>query len=161
MLFRSPGPNWSLQASWADQKSPEQLEPLINETRWSASALYTRKLGATGALSLTAAFGRKQRSDGVDLNGWLGEASWKPNAKWTIFGRAERIATDELGPVRGGPIEDVGEISLGAIRDWRISAHTVFGVGALASKNFVGKALSPSYGGDRMGAMAFVRLKVG
>ncbi len=27
----NPGPNWSLQASWADQKSPEQLEPDVNE----------------------------------------------------------------------------------------------------------------------------------
>ena len=157
----NPGPNWSLQASWADQKSPEQLEPKIDETRWSASALYTRKLARAGELSFTAAFGRKQRSDGVDLDGWLGEASWKPNDRWTIFGRGERIETDELGAGHGGPIATVSEVSLGAIRDWRISPHVQLGVGALASKNLVGNALSPSYGGDPWGGMAFVRLKVG
>ena len=58
-------------------------------------------------------------------------------------------------------MEDVGEISLGAIRDWRVADHVLFGVGALASKNFVGDALSPSYGGDPWGGMAFVRLKIG
>jgi hypothetical protein len=156
----NPGPNWALQASWADQKSPEQLEPLIDETRWSASALYTRKLGEAGEFNLTAAFGRKQRSDGVDLDGWLGEASWKPNGKWTIFGRAERVETDELGPGHGGPVENVGELSLGLVRDWRVADHVLFGVGAQVAHNWTG-GLSASYGGDPNGAMAFVRLKIG
>ena len=37
--------NLSLQASWAHLVSPEQLEPHENSNRWSASALWTRRLG--------------------------------------------------------------------------------------------------------------------
>jgi hypothetical protein len=42
-----------------------------------------------------------------------------------------------------------------------VADHVLFGVGALATRNFVGDALSPSYGGDPWGGMAFVRLKIG
>ena len=40
----NPGDNWSLQASWADVESPEQLEPEVDEERLSASVLYGREL---------------------------------------------------------------------------------------------------------------------
>ncbi|MBI1359150.1 MAG: hypothetical protein GC155_02580 [Alphaproteobacteria bacterium] len=156
----NPGPNWALQASWANQKSPEQLEPDVDEKRWSASALYTRKLGESGELSFTGAWGRKERSDGVDLNGWLGEAAWKPNGKWTVFGRAEKIETDELALVHDGVVRKPSEVSLGLIRDWRVAEHVLFGVGGLVSHNWT-DGLSASYGGDPNGAMGFVRLKIG
>ncbi|HEX9708335.1 MAG TPA: hypothetical protein VGA24_11920 [Steroidobacteraceae bacterium] len=37
----NPGDRWSVQLSWADVESPEQLEPEVDETRNSASAIYT------------------------------------------------------------------------------------------------------------------------
>jgi hypothetical protein len=157
----NPNRNLSLQASWADVTSPEQLEPDLDETRYSASALYTRKLGGSGELSLTGAFGRKDRSDGVKLDGWLAEAAWKPNAAWTLFSRAETIETDELGAGHHGPVENVGRIGLGIVRDWRVSAHTTLGLGVQVNRNFVNDTLSPLYGGDPWGSVAFVRLKVG
>src|SRR5207302_8507819 len=39
-LSWNPNRNWALQVSWADVKSPEQLEPDQNIRRWSASAIY-------------------------------------------------------------------------------------------------------------------------
>src|SRR5688572_20520960 len=55
----NPGDNWSLQASWADVESPEQLEPEIDEKRVSASALYGRDLGCGRSWSATLDFGSK------------------------------------------------------------------------------------------------------
>ena len=153
----NPSPNWALQVSWADVTSPEQLHPDEDETRWSASALYTRRIGDNGWYSATAAYGRKERSDGVDLDAWLAEAAWHPNDAWTLFTRAERVETDEL---LTGPPRNVGRVSIGAIRDWRVSGHAVFGVGALAQHHFAPDALDQSYGGDENGAMGFVRLKI-
>jgi hypothetical protein len=60
-----------------------------------------------------------------------------------------------------GPIEDVAKISVGLSRDFRISKNVVLALGALVSKNRTSDALAPLYDGDPMGAMAFVRLKVG
>jgi hypothetical protein len=160
-LSWNPTENWSLQASWADIESPEALEPDEDEERWSVSGIYTRPLGEHGWVSATLAFANKERSDGVSLDAWLGEAAWRPNDRWTVFARGEAIETDELGLVHHGPVEDVARLSLGAIRDWRINDAAVFGVGALVQQHLASDALEPLYDGDPQGAMAFVRLKVG
>ena len=160
-LSWNPTENWSLQASWADITSPEALEPDEDEERWSVSGIYTRPLGERRSVSATFAFANKERSDGVSLDAWLAEGAWRPNDRWTVFARGEAIETDELGAVHHGPVEDVARLSLGAIRDWRINEHAVFGVGALVQQHFTSDALEPLYDGDPMGAMGFVRLKIG
>jgi hypothetical protein len=157
----NPGENWSLQASWADIISPEALEPDEDEERWSVSGIYTRPIGEHGWWSATLAFANKERSDGVSLDAWLAEAAWHPNGRWTVFARGEAIETDELGAVHHGPVEDVQRVSLGAIRDFRISDNAVFGVGAVVQQHFASDTLEPLYDGDPQGAMAFVRLKIG
>ncbi len=152
----NPTPNWALQASWADVTSPEQLHADEDETRWSASAIYTQRIGEHGWWSATGAFGRKQRSDGVTLDGWLAEAALHPNDRWTFFTRAERVENDELAP----GTHTMARASLGAIRDWRIHAHAVFGVGALVESHFTPSTLEATYDGDPLGAMGFVRFKI-
>ena len=161
-LSWNPTPTLALQASWADVTSPEQLEPDVDVTKWSASALYTRQLETGGEIAFTGAFARKDNSEDVTLDAWLGEASWKPNADWTIFSRAEAIETDELGLSIHGPIEDVAQISLGVSRDFRDGEERHAARSAhWCRKNWTSDALSPLYDGDPMGAMAFVRLKIG
>ena len=157
----NPTQNLSLQASWADIESPEALEPDENEERWSVSGIYTQRIGEDGWWSTTLGFANKERSDGVSLDAWLAEAAWHPNDRWTLFARGEAIETDELGAVPHGPVEDVQRVSLGAIRDFRINDHAVFGVGALVEQHFASDALEPLYDGDPQGAMGFVRLKIG
>lgn len=158
----NPTENLALQASWADIASPEALEPDEDEERWSVSGIYTRGFGdQRGWWSATLAFANKERSDGASLDAWLAEWALHPNDRWTVFARGEAIETDELGAIHHGPIEDVSRVSFGAIRDFRINHHTVFGVGALVQQHFASDALDPLYGGDPQGTMAFVRLKIG
>jgi hypothetical protein len=136
------------------------LEPDEDEERWSASGIYTRPIG-DGWWSATLAFANKERSDGVSLDAWLAEAAWRPNDRWTLFARGEAIETDELGAVHHGPVENVARLSAGAVRDWRINEHAVFGIGALVQQHFASSALEPLYDGDPVGTMAFARLKIG
>ncbi|GAM98751.1 hypothetical protein U91I_02387 [alpha proteobacterium U9-1i] len=159
-LSWNPTENLALQASWADVESPEALHPDDDEERLSASAIYTRALGGGRWWSLTGAFANKEKSDGTSLDAWLGEAALHPNQRWTIFARGERIETDELDG-HHGDIRTVGRLSLGAIRDFRVSDHAVIGIGALAQQHFAPDALETAYGGDPQGAMAFLRLKIG
>jgi hypothetical protein len=160
----NPTPEWSLQASYADVKAPEQLEPDEDETKLSASAIHTRRLGRDGWWSTSLAFGRKTNDHDESKDAWLLESAVRPNADWTIFGRVERIETDELvaGAHGGhGDLHTVGKASVGVVRDWRISPTAVFELGALHAFNRVPEALDAEYGDSPRGSMVFVRLKIG
>jgi hypothetical protein len=161
-LSFNPARTWSLQASWADVKSPEQLAPQENVRRWSASAIYTRPVGEAGWWSTTAAWGRRSSEHG-GLDALVLESALKPDPAWTVFARAERIETDELpgGAPGSGPVFTVGKASIGAIRDFAVSEHVSLGLGGLYAVNFIPGGLHAAYGGDHpAGAMGFVRLKL-
>ena len=166
-LSWNPSGNWSLQGSYARQKSPEQLEPDDDQDKWSASAIYTRKVGP-GSVAATIAWGRKQtiEADGhrhAPQDAFIAEASWT-DRRWTVFGRGEVIESDELLAPPGaahGPVYTVGKASLGAIRDFEIAGNIRFGLGALVARSVTPAPLDQAYGGDRTSGMAFVRLKVG
>ena len=156
----NPTGSLSLQASWARLIAPEQLEPDENETRLSASAIYTRPIGTRGWWSTTLAWGRRnaghERLDAFALESAAGLNGW------TLFARAERIETNELLSAGGhhGPTFDVGKVSAGLIRDLRVAPHVRLGIGGLYALNFVPPGLETSYGGDPDGAMLFLRLRV-
>ena len=166
-LSVNPSQNWSLQASYARQTSPEQLEPDEDQDKWSASAIYTNKVGK-GYVAATFAWGRKQtiEADGhrhTPQDGFIAEATWT-NRTWTIFGRGEVIESDELLAPPGsthGPVYTVGKASLGAIRDFVLAPKVRIGLGALVARSVTPAPLDPGYGGDRTSGMAFVRLKIG
>ena len=152
-LTWNPSAHWSLQASWGFLKSPEELAPSLNETRLTASAEYV-----DGPFAATLAFGHKQLSDGTGLNAWLLEGEYKPDADWTVFARAETVENDEL--FASGTVETADKLSLGLIRDWRVGAHALVGLGGLYDFD-IAPAGSPSYGGGPHGAMLFLRLRAG
>ncbi|MES2860302.1 MAG: hypothetical protein V4701_02465 [Pseudomonadota bacterium] len=159
----NPLPEWSLQASYADVTAPEQLEPDEDETKLSASAIHTRRVGADGWWSSTLAWGRKTNEHDESKDAWLLETAWSPDDRWTVFARAERIETDELLPGPGGGHGDlftVAKASIGAVHDWKIAPRVRFGLGGLYAINRVPAGLETSYGGDPDGGMIFMRLKI-
>ena len=165
-LSWNPTDTLSLQGSWGYFKEPEQLEPGVNQRRWSASALYAREIAAGWKLSGTLAWGRKSIEDhGAWLkdDAFVAEASLK-HAGWTVFGRGEVTENRELVHAHSGEhprAYRVGKVSLGAVRDFRIAEHFSIGAGGLFAVNFVPDALAPLYGGNNpTGAMGFVRVKL-
>ena len=156
----NPTANWALQTSWAWIKSPEGLEPDHDEQRWSASAIHTVRLANGGLWASTLAVGRKDRTPGDALWAGLAETAYMPNDRWTLFARAERVEQDELGAGHHGPTVTVGRLSVGAIRDWKVSDHVKIGLGGLVSRYDIPNPLSASYG-DPTSGMAFLRLKIG
>ena len=52
-------------------------------------------------------------------------------------------------------------VSLGASHDFRLSESVVIALGGSLTQNWTEGSLSPLYDGDPVGAMAFVRLKIG
>ena len=160
-LSWNPTTNWSLQTSWADQKSPEQLNPSEEVTRLSASAIYATRLNNGALWSSTLAWGRRSSEDGP-LNAWALESSLKLSEAWTVFARAEHTQNNELTIVAGhnGRVYAVAKASMGVIRDWRVAEHVAIGLGGIYSVNFVPKVLETAYGGNPTGSMVFLRLKI-
>jgi hypothetical protein len=156
----NPTRELSLQASWGRFIAPEQLEPDEDQTRWSASAIWTKRLGPESWWSASFAWGRRS-TDHERLDAFTLEAALRRRL-WTFFARAERTETNELLFVGGhhGPVFTVGKASLGLVRDFPVTRHVKLGVGGLVAVNFVPGPLEALYAGEPKGAMAFVRLKV-
>lgn len=161
----NPARDLSLQGSWGDFKDPEQLEPGVDQKRWSASALYAREVSPGWKLAGTLAWGRKSIRDHhgewLHDDAFVAEASVK-HAGWTAFGRAEVTENRELLDLEEhGPAFRVGKVSVGGVRDFRIAENLSFGAGGLVAVNFVPRGLASLYGSrNPVGAMGFVRLKV-
>jgi hypothetical protein len=153
----------ALQASWGRFQDPEQLEPGVDQTRWSASALFARDVAPGWKLASTLAWGRKSTDHHgarQDDNAFAAEASLAHGA-WTLFGRAESTQNRELVEREDGHgiAHRVGKLSLGVVRDARIAEHLSVGVGGLVAVNFLPDALRAAYGGSHpLGMMGFVRL---
>ena len=163
-LSWNPTDTLSVQGSWAHLEDPEQLEPGVDQRRWSASGTYTRPM-ADGFWSTSLAWGRKSL-EGEDFDAFALESSikWKD---WTLFGRGEITENNELiAHDEGGEDEHhgetfrVGKASLGVLREFEVAPNLKLGVGGLYAFNFVPREIEPIYGGDPNGAMAFVRLKI-
>jgi hypothetical protein len=158
-LSWNPTPALALQASWARLIDPEQLEPGVDQTRWSASALWARDVAPSWHAAATLAWGRKSsgghNDDGIAVEGSLRHSGW------IVFGRGEWTDNRELVERLDAPSYRVGKISLGSVRDFPVGGHLAIGAGGLFSLNFVPDELSRVYGGHNpMGAMGFVRLKL-
>ena len=110
-------------------------------------------VGEEGSLAATLAWGLKSLGHGQRLNGLLAEAEYKPSPLWTIFTRAEWAQNAELV---GPQVSQVGEFTLGGIRDFALDAHWKIGLGALYA--FDAAPGHAGYGSTPRGGMAFVRL---
>ncbi|HET6535767.1 MAG TPA: hypothetical protein VFG41_06255 [Sphingomicrobium sp.] len=164
-LSWNPTDTLALQGSWGHFKSPEQLEPGVDQKRWSASALYARELAPGWKFAGTLAWGRKSvdhHGESFNDDAVAAEGSVK-HSGWTVFGRGEWTQNRELVEAVGGhgPAYRVGKLSLGTVRDFKIAKHFSLGVGGLFSVNFVPGGLRKEYGGSHpTGAMGFVRLNL-
>ena len=155
----NPTHTLALQASWGHFVHPEQLEPGVNQRRWSTSALWAKDVAPGWKLATTLAWGRKS-SQGHNDDALAAEASLRHDG-WTVFGRGELVENRELRNLENGPAYRVGKISLGALRDFTVADHLSLGLGGLFAINFVPDALAPAYGGHHpTGAMGFIRLKL-
>ena len=159
-LSWNPTDELSLQGSWARMIDSEQLEPGVDQTRWSASVMYARQIAPDWKLAGTLAWGRKTVDHHHD-DALVLEASLK-HLQWTLFGRGEMTENRELlDEAEHGPAFRVGKIAGGAVHDFRLGEHLSLGVGGLVAVNFVPDELAPDYGGENpVGAMAFLRLRL-
>ena len=165
-LSWNPAKEWSLQVSYGRLRSPEALDPTLNENRLTASAIYTTPFAGNNLWSTTFAWGRKMLQPGPTLDGVLLESAVILQNTITLFARAERVQESELlheddlmgfGLTSG--VFTVSKVSAGAIYDFYRTEHAKFGIGGLISGYDIPAPLKPFYG-DPTSGMVFLRLKV-
>ncbi|MFL6677460.1 MAG: hypothetical protein ACJ8IK_03905 [Burkholderiaceae bacterium] len=161
-LSFNPTAAWSMQVSYGDLKSPEQLEPDVRVRRLTASATYQAETAA-GPWQTTLAWGQNHRS-GPDVSerlpGWLVESTLVLQDKHTLFGRFEQVLNNELfeaGSPLAGESFRIRKLSVGYIHDFARTGDVRWGVGALVGRAFAPSALDPHYGKHPTSAMVFLQ----
>jgi len=153
----------SMQVSAGRLRSPEQLEPGVDEDRLTASATYTQPFGEGNLWSSTVAWGRKTQRPGKTLDGFLFESALLFQKTYTLFARAERVDENELfRDVLGfdNRVFTVNKITVGGIYDFPVHDHMKFGLGGLVSMYSLPSEIKPFYGHDAISYMLFARIKM-
>jgi len=161
-LTYNPTENWSMQVSYGNIHSPEELTPNVNQQRVTASVSYQKNWNDI-AWGTTLAFGENFNSPGNTLYGLLLESTIVFHDTHTIFARAENVQKDELFPPsdpRDGQIFNVSKLSVGYIYDFPRWYHLKFGVGGEGSAYALPSSLDSTYGSNPYSFMLFVRIKL-
>ncbi|MGC2696434.1 MAG: hypothetical protein WA738_11650 [Candidatus Angelobacter sp.] len=92
-----PGQNWSAQYSFAHLTSPEQLHPIEDVQRMTASVIYNRPL-SKGSWASTLLWGRNRvLQTGQVFNSYLAESTLQFALRDRVWGRLENVdRTSEL-----------------------------------------------------------------
>jgi hypothetical protein len=170
-LTINPGENWSLSGSYAYLASPEQLHPDESLNRISASVLYDRPFGTSGAWGSAFIYGaNKHAGDSQLSNSFLAESNLTLDQRNSIFGRAELVQkTPEDLPTSAAlpnPSSssryNVGEMTLGYVRELSSVYGGSLGLGAAGTINIIPSTLKDTYGTRApLGAVVFLRLRPG
>lgn len=155
-------PDWSAQVSYGWIKSPEKLEPEIDQDRLTASISYN-KAWKENNWQTTLAWGRDMNDPGLDLDAFLLESALHFRHSHTFFGRFENVEKDELfeeGTPEHGKVFNVSKLSAGYIYDFTEICNIQLGIGGLASFYFLPGSLDESYSDTPVSFMVFVRARL-
>jgi hypothetical protein len=167
-LTVQPGQNWSTQYSFAHLTSPEELHPVEDVQRMTASVMYNRPL-THGSWASTLLWGRNRvLQTGQVFNGYLAESTLQFASENHIWGRIENVdRTNELllgkQPEPPGFDEEflarIQAYTAGYDRDFRLIPGLATALGAQVT--FYGKPafLNSIYGQHPAGVIVFVRIR--
>jgi hypothetical protein len=161
-LSYNPTRSLSMQVSYGDLKSPEQLEPNTRVQRTTASASYHLDAGAN-QWATTLAYGRNRKTGpAIDVcePGWLLESSYVRSDTHTLFARAEQVDNSEL-IAEGQPLHGerfrIRKFSVGYIYDFATTGPVKWGVGGLVGFLDAPAKLDPLYGSSPRSYMVFLQ----
>lgn len=153
----TPTPAFAMQVSHGFLKTPEQLEPELNERRTTASAHYAR-----GGLTTMVAFSAKDKGPNRTLTAWLAEANWDMTRHHSLFGRVENVANDELFPDDADPLHDqrfrVTKLEGGYAYRMRFIGPTELALGGSVAGYAYPSALRGAYGDTPISYTLFAKL---
>jgi hypothetical protein len=165
-LTVNPSVNWSVTAGFGFIRSPEPQDPGHSMHRASAAVEHSERLGDDRRWATTLLWGAVGHSDEPGYaHSVLFESELVNDARNSVFGRMEfaQKRADELAlpaSVPGERLFDVGNASLGYVRELWSARGATLGLGAAATVSSIPEALAPFYGSRTpVGLMVFVRVR--
>jgi hypothetical protein len=159
----NPTARWALQTSYGRLRSPEQLEPQVDQDRLTASAMVDGKWRGSGHWQAMLAWGQDRNRPGHTLNAYTAEAALEMGGRHTVFARAEHVEKDELflepDPL-AGRVFNVGEITAGYRYDVVRGEHAAIGLGGAGTLCWVPADLRAAYGDHPIAGVLFLRVAV-
>jgi hypothetical protein len=168
-LSVNPTAHWALSASYGYIKEPEALHPGENQHRLGASVLHTVRLGRQGEWASALVYGANKH---VELSGVTGpwehsimaESNLQLDAVNSVFGRVEYVRKSGEEVSLPGPLSaedfDIGNWSLGYIREFAQYRGATLGLGARGAINLIPRALEGVYGSRApVGVAVFLRVR--
>ena len=150
-LSLNPTPELSLQVSGGHLKSPEKLEPDVGITRITASFTHDVRLGESGNVATTFAWGENWAEGHPATPAFLLETNVELDEHHTPFARLEWVRKTGHDLALRESLEDqqfdVGSLTLGYLYDFDpLWGAVVPGVGGSANVSVFDRGLEPAYG---------------
>jgi len=164
-LSVNPSGNWALQFSQGFIHSPELLEPQIDVTRTTASALYSKWLTTNNYFTQSFIWGLNHSSENSknrNEHSFLYEANLQLK-KHTVYGRYEFVqktpADLDISYVDGGKNFNINALTAGYNRMIKDFNPVQLLVGAQLTVNFPPKDLEGLYGNIPLGGQIYLQLR--
>lgn len=155
-----PSPDWSIQFSKGALNGLDQVVAGGDVRRTTLSTTYRRAL-SLGTWETTLAWGRNARKSREATVGYLAESSFQFDGAHALFGRVERVGSDELlrenESYQRQPFK-LSKVTLGYVHDISSTPAMSLDVGMLVSRYLVPTHVAPAYGKDPTAYMFVVRI---
>ena len=161
-LSYSPSSNWTLQFSQGFLNSPEALEPDIDITRTTASALFAKSLKSKNHISTALIWGLNDKGTDHREHSILIEGNYQFDRN-ALYSRYEFIqkSTDELHLVSelGHRAFDIHAFSLGYNRTiWKVAGIEII-AGSKGTIHFSPGQFNPYYGKAPIALQAYLQIR--
>lgn len=153
----------------AENRSPGSRATIVSTTDWALDPIETQlplsSYVGSDEPRVTVAV-REERARSADaLTTTRGEVSWRVGGDDVLFGRVEKLTSDEVFPDQGGPVLErafrVTKLQAGYARHVAVSEDVSLTVGGSAAAFSTPDLLDGSYGDDRVGYTVFARINLG
>jgi hypothetical protein len=160
----NPTANWSFTAGFGNLDNPERASPPESITRFVASALHGRALGAEGQWASAGIYGRNDHEGDDASHSVLLESEAVLDRSNTVFGRMEYVQKSahdlQLSSFPSHRLFNVAAASVGYVRELKSGRDVTLGLGGEASVNVLPPELESTYGSRTpVGGMVFLRLR--
>jgi hypothetical protein len=162
-LSWNPTPNLALQVSHGYRKSPEALEPNVNDHRTAASAIYNLPLGRDADWATTFVWGQSDKTGEGKTQSFLLESNYQRNRD-TFYTRLEYVEKSAhelaLPEIFHDQIFPIYSASIGYVRDLTHGDGLDIGLGGQFTISHRPETLDSVYGDDPgYGFQVFLRIR--
>ena len=161
-LSYNPSANWALQFSQGFINAPEALEPGVDITRTTASALFAKTMGNNNHLSAALIWGMNDKRNDHKEHSILLEENYQfgKNALFSRYEFVQKSADElELEDELGHQILDIHAFSIGYNRSLWQKGVVELAAGAKATINFSAEELKPIYGKMPAGFQVYLQIR--